>query len=81
MNNIIQLIVQKVKGEIEESVVKILEGGTNLDKIVDSVGEMINDIGVNTILAIIKELNDIVKDSPDRKRNYHVHKNNAERTP
>ncbi len=80
MNNIIQLIMQKVKDEIEESVIKILEGGTNLDKIVDSVGELVNEIGVNTISAIIEELNDIIKNAPERKEKYHVHKSKAKRT-
>ena len=32
MNNIIQLIAKKVKREIEESVIKVLEGDLNLDK-------------------------------------------------
>ncbi len=39
MNNIIQLIAEKVKSEIEESVIKVLEGNTNFDKIVDLVDE------------------------------------------
>ncbi len=38
MNNIIQLIMEKVKGEIEENVIKALEGDAKLDNIVDSVG-------------------------------------------
>lgn len=80
MNNIIQLIVKKVKGEIEESVIKALEGDTNLDKIVDSVGEMVNNIGIDTIKAIINELNNIIKNSPERSGKYHVHKNNVKRT-
>ena len=42
MNNIIHLIAKKVKREIEESVIKVLEGDLNLDNIVDSVGEMVN---------------------------------------
>jgi hypothetical protein len=69
MNNIIQLIAKKVKREIEESVIKVLEGDLNLDNIVDSVGEMVNDIGAKTILAIIDELNDIIKKSPERSGN------------
>lgn len=80
MNNIIQLIVKKVKGEIEESVIKVLEGDTNLDNIVDSVGEMVNNIGIDTIKAIINELNNIIKKSPERSGKYHVHKNNVKRT-
>ena len=54
MNNIIHVIVEKVKREIEESVVKVLECNANPDDIVDSVGEMVNDIGIRTILSIIK---------------------------
>jgi hypothetical protein len=64
MNNIIQLVAQKVKREIEENLIKVLEGSTNLNHIVDSVGEMINSIGLDTISAIIGELNNIIKDSP-----------------
>ena len=45
MNNIIQLIAEKVKREIEESVIKVIEGELTLDNVVDSVGEMVNDIG------------------------------------
>ena len=37
MGNIIQLIAEKVKGEIKESVIKVLEGEGNLDDIVDSI--------------------------------------------
>lgn len=44
MDNIIQSISQKVKGEIKKDVIKVLEGGLNLDNIVDSVGIMVNDI-------------------------------------
>ncbi|MDW7669196.1 MAG: UPF0236 family protein, partial [Bacillota bacterium] len=80
MDNIIQLIMEKVKGEIEENVIKALEGDAKLDEIVDSVGEMVNDIGVNTLLAIIEQLNETIKESPERKGKYHVHKNGAERT-
>ena len=43
MNNIIQEIIEKVKREIEESVIKVLEGDLNLDEIVDSVGNMANN--------------------------------------
>jgi hypothetical protein len=60
MNNIIQLIAEKVKSEIEKSVIKVLEGEGNLDDIVDSVGKMVNDIGITTILAIINELDNSV---------------------
>ena len=49
MNNIIQLIVQKVKGEIEKSVINVLEGELNLDEIVDSVGKIVNNIGIDTL--------------------------------
>ena len=61
MNNIIQLIAEKVKDTIEESVIKVLEGETKLDNVVDLVGDMVNNIGLDTIGAIIDELNDIVK--------------------
>ena len=74
MNNIIQLVAQKVKREIEENLIKVLEGNTDLDHIVDSVGEMVNSIGIDTISAIIGEVNNIIKDSPERKGKYHVHK-------
>lgn len=80
MNNIIQVIVEKVKKEIEESVIKVLEGNTNLDNIVDSVGEMINNIGIDTLSAIITELNSTIKKAPERARKYHVQRNNDKRT-
>ncbi|HSH34813.1 hypothetical protein, partial [Schnuerera sp.] len=72
MNNIIQLIAGKVKGEIEENIIRVLEGEGNLDDIVDSVGEMVNDIGIKTIQAIISALNSIIKKSPERSGKYHV---------
>lgn len=80
MNNIIQLIMEKVKGEIEENVIKAFEGDAKLDDIVDSVTEMVNDIGVNTLLAIIEQLNEAIKNSPARKGKYHVHKKSVGRT-
>ncbi len=80
MNNIIQLIAEKVKGTIEESVIKVLEGDAKLDNIVDSVGEMVNNIGLDTLGAIIDELNDIVKKSPERSGIYHIHKRKVSRT-
>ena len=67
MNNIIQLIGQKVKREIEKSVINVLEGELNLDEIVDSVGNMVNNIGIDTLSAIIEELNQHIKEAPDRK--------------
>ena len=79
MNNIIQLVAQKVKREIEENLIKVLEGSTDLDRIVDSVGEMVNSIGIDTISAIIGEVNNIIKDSPERKGKYHVHKKSVKR--
>jgi hypothetical protein len=80
MNNIIQLIGQKVKDTIEEGVISVLEGDTKLDNIVDSVAEMVNNIGLDTLNAIIDELNDIVKKSPERSGIYHIHKSNVSRT-
>jgi hypothetical protein len=80
MNNIIHLVAQKVKREIEGNLIKVMEGSTDLDHIVDSVGEMVNNIGLDTISAIIGELNKIIKDSPERKSKYHVHKRNAKRS-
>jgi len=80
MNNIIHLVAQKVKREIEENLIKVIEGNTDLDHIVDSVGEMVNSIGLDTTSAIIGELNKIIKDSPERKGKYHVHKRNAKRS-
>lgn len=80
MNNIIQLIAEKVKDTIEESVIKVLEGETKLDNVVDLVGDMVNNIGLDTIGAIIDELNDIVKKSPERSGIYHIHKSTVSRT-
>ena len=80
MNNIIHLIGQKVKREIEENVIKVLEGSSNLDEIVDSVGNMVNNIGVNTLSAIIVELNEHIKEAPERKGKYYVQRNNDKRT-
>lgn len=80
MNNIIQLIAEKVKDTIGESVIEVLEGDTKLDNIVDSVGEIVNNIGLDTLNAIIDELNDIVKKSPERSGIYHVHKSNVSGT-
>ena len=80
MNNIIQLITQKVKREIEENVIKVLEGSSNLDEIVDSVGNMVNNIGVNTLSAIIVELNEHIKEAPERKGKYYVQRNNDKRS-
>ena len=67
MNNIIHLVAQKVKREIEGNLIKVMEGSTDLDHIVDSVGEMVNNIGLDTISAIIGELNKIIKYKPERK--------------
>ncbi len=80
MNNIIQLIAGKVKKEIEESVIKVLEGNKNLDDIVDSVKEMVDGIGIDTLSAIIKELNNIIKKAPERRGKYHVQRDSDERT-
>ena len=80
MNNIIHLIGQKVKREIEENVIKVLEGSSNLDEIVDSVGSMVNNIGIDTITAIIEELNQHIKEAPERKGKYYVQRNNDKRT-
>lgn len=80
MNYIIQRIAEKVKSEIEENVIKILEGDLNLDRMVDSVGEMVNDIGIKTLLAVTEELNDVIKQAPQRKGRYHLHKSSVERT-
>lgn len=80
MNNIIQLIAEKVKKEIEESVIKVLEGDAKLDNIIESVGEMVNNIGLDTIGAIIDELNYNVKKAPERSGIYHIHKSNVPRT-
>ena len=80
MNNIIQLIVGKVKKEIGKSVNKALKGEANLDNIVDSVEEMVNGIGINTISEIIDNLNHIIKETPERNGKYHVHKKDVKRT-
>ena len=80
MDNIIQSISQKVKGEIKKDVIKVLEGGLNLDNIVDSVGIMVNDIAQITLSTIINEINEFVKESPERSKNYHVQRNNDKRT-
>ena len=79
MINIIQLIAKKVKDTIEESVIRVLEGDTKLDNIVDLVDEMVNNIGVDTIGGIIEGLNDIVKKTPERSEIYHIHKINVPR--
>src|SRR6056297_3683073 len=80
MNNIIQLIMEKVKREIEENIIKALEGDAKLDDMVDSVGEMVNDIGVNTLLEIIEQVDEQIRKSPERKGKYHVHKKSVERS-
>ena len=67
MNNIIQVIAEKVKREIEESVIKVLEGNTNLDNIIDSVKKMVDEVGINTLKAIVTELESIIKKSPERR--------------
>ena len=80
MNNIIHLIAQKVKREIEENIIKTLEGASNLYEIVDSVGEMVNSIGIDTLSAIIEELNQQIKEARERKGKYYVQRNNDKRT-
>lgn len=79
MNNIIQLIGEKVKKEINKNVNKVIEGSTSLDNIVDSVKEMVDEIGIDTLSTIIEELNDNIKRSPDRSGKYHVQRNNDKR--
>lgn len=79
MNNIIQLITQKVKGEIENNIIKVLEGASNLDEMVDSIGEMVNNIGLDTLSAIVGELNRHIKEAPERKGKYYVQRNNDKR--
>ena len=80
MNNIIQLIAEKVKCEIENNLIKVIKGEGSLDSIIDSVGDMLNDIGIKTVQEIISELNEVIKKSPERKGKYHVHKGKVERT-
>jgi len=52
------LISEKVKAEIENSIAKVLEGDGSLESIIDSVGEMINDIGIKTVQEITSQLNE-----------------------
>lgn len=52
------LISEKVKAEIENSIAKVLEGEGSLESIIDSVGEMINDIGIKTLQEITSQLNE-----------------------
>lgn len=52
------LISEKVKAEIENSIAKVLEGEGSLESIIDSVGEMINDIGIKTVQEITSQLNE-----------------------
>ncbi len=80
MNNIIQLVAQKVKREIEKNIVNVLEGSSNLYDIVDSVNEVINNIGLDTLSFIIKELDKIILELPGRTKKYHVHKRDVKRT-
>ena len=70
MNNIIHVIVEKVKREIEESVIKVLEGNANLDDIVDSVREMVNDIEVKITALFRDNFSEVVSHMFDFSRSY-----------
>ncbi len=80
MNKIIQEIIEKVKAEIENNIIKTLEGDMNLDRMVDSVGNMVNNIGLDTLSAIVGELNKHIKEAPERKGKYYVQRNNDKRS-
>src|SRR5699024_5353306 len=80
MNMIIQEILEKVKAEIENNIIKTLEGEINLDRMVDSVGGMVNSIGLDTLSAIVGELNKQIRETPERKGKYYVQRNNDNRS-
>lgn len=80
MNNIIQEILRKVKTEIENNIIKALEGDMALDKMVDSVGEMVNSIGLDTLSVIVGELNKHIKEMPERKGKYYLQRNKDNRS-
>lgn len=61
-----QLIADKVKAEIENSIAKVLEGEGSLDSIIDSVAEMVNDIGIKTLQEITSQSNEIIKQAPEK---------------
>lgn len=80
MNKIIQEIMVKVKREIENNIIKTLEGEINLDRMVDSVGEMVNNIGLDTLSAIVGEINKHIKEMPERKGKYYLQRKNDNRS-
>lgn len=66
MDDYKQLIADKVKAQIENSIAKVLEGEGSLDSIIDSVAEMVNDIGIKTLQEITSQSNEIIKQAPEK---------------
>lgn len=61
MDDYKQLISEKVKAEIENSIAKVLEGEGSLESIIDSVAEIVNEIGIKTLQEITSQLNENIE--------------------
>lgn len=66
MDDYKQLMADKLKAEIENSIAKVLEGEGSLDSIIDSVAEMVNDIGIKTLQEITSQSTEIIKQAPEK---------------
>jgi len=66
MDDYKQLISEKVKAEIENSIAKVLEGEGSLESIIDSVAEIVNEIGIKTLQEITSQLNENIEQAPEK---------------
>ncbi|MBC7087913.1 MAG: hypothetical protein H5T96_05400 [Tissierellales bacterium] len=66
MDDYKQLISEKVKAEIENSIAKVLEGEGSLESIIDSVAEIVNEIGIKTFQEITSQLNENIEQAPEK---------------
>jgi len=80
MNTIIREIVEKITKDIEKNVGNLIINGGDISELVQTTSKSLDQVGIKIIEGALELLDDIVRDSKDRKKEYYVQRRSDKKT-
>ena len=80
MNTIIHEIMEKITVDIENNLEDLILNSKDISKFIVNTSKSLDEIGVRIVKGALELLDEIVRNSKDRKKEYHIQRRDDEKT-
>lgn len=80
MNTIIHEIMEKITVDIENNLEDLILNSKDISKFIVNTSKSLDEIGVRIVKGALELLDEIVRNSEDRKKEYHIQRRDDEKT-